>query len=264
MRGNVKKYRTMSNKKFEYLIKEACWEACEREMSALSLGTDDLQVQNITFSKGFENDMDNLIADIRSGRFQHIYGKKAEVHAAARTTTDRKHPYQLHIYRKLKLIAIAAAMLFLLCACAAAYIAIEMYIHPDEDHTDITFGNGSLSTGADTAQRFQILKPDIPEGYEITYENLDSNGHYTLEINNKENNTSIGYTQYVPGNSSAAINTEFSGHDKIMINGRKGIRYEPPESTGYLWSDDSYVYIISGNCDEKLLLHMAESVNKKH
>ena len=31
-----------------------------------------------------------------------------------------------------------------------------------------------------------------------------------------------------------------------------------------IWSDDSYVYIISGNCDEKLLLHMAESVNKKH
>ena len=31
-----------------------------------------------------------------------------------------------------------------------------------------------------------------------------------------------------------------------------------------IWSDDSYVYIISGNCDEKLLLHMAESVSKKH
>ena len=31
-----------------------------------------------------------------------------------------------------------------------------------------------------------------------------------------------------------------------------------------IWSADSYVYIISGNCDEKLLLHMAESVNKKH
>ena len=31
-----------------------------------------------------------------------------------------------------------------------------------------------------------------------------------------------------------------------------------------IWSDDSYVYIISGNCDEKLLLHMAESVNKKN
>ena len=31
-----------------------------------------------------------------------------------------------------------------------------------------------------------------------------------------------------------------------------------------IWSDDSYVYIISENCDEKLLLHMAESVNKKN
>ncbi len=253
----------MLNKNFEHLIKEACWEACKREISALPT-EDDPQIQNITFSKEFENNMSRFIADIRSGRFQHIYAKKAEVHAATRTVTDRKCPYQLHNHRKLKLIAIAAAMLLILCACAATYIAIEMYIHPDDDHTDITFGTGSLSAGADAGKRFQVLKPDIPKGYEITYENLDSNGHYTLEINNKENSTSIGYTQYVPENSSAAINTEFSGYDEITINGLKGIRYEPPGSTGYLWSDDSYVYIISGNCDEKLLLHMAESVNKKH
>lgn len=255
--------RTMLNKNFEHLIKEACWEACKREISALPT-EDDPQIQNITFSKEFENNMSRFIADIRSGRFQHIYAKKAEVHAATRTVTDRKRPYRLHNHRKLKLIAIAAAMLLILCACAATYIAIEMYIHPDDDHTDITFGTGSLSAGADAGKRFQVLKPDIPKGYEITYENLDSNGHYTLEINNKENSTSIGYTQYVPENSSAAINTEFSGYDEITINGLKGIRYEPPGSTGYLWSDDSYVYIISGNCDEKLLLHMAESVNKKH
>lgn len=253
----------MSHENFEYLIKEACQEACEREMSTLPTEADDPQIQNITFSKGFENNMNRLIADIRSGRFQHIYAKKAEVHAATRTVTDRRHPYQLHNHRKLKLIAIAAAMLLVLCACAATYIAIEMYIHPDDDHTDITFGTGSVSAGADAAQKFKVLKPDIPKGYEITYENLDNNGHYTLEINNKENNTSIGYTQYIPEDSSAAINTEFSDYDEITINGLKGIRYEPPESTGYLWSDDSYVYIISGNCDEKLLLHMAESVNKK-
>ena len=252
----------MHDKNLEYLIKEACLEACKREMSALPT-EEDPRVQDITFSKGFENNMNRLITDIRSGRFQHIYAKKSEVHAATRTVAGRKRPYQLHNHRKLKLIAIAAAMLLVLCACAATYIAIEMYIHTDEDHTDITFGTGSLSAGADADQRFQVLKPDIPKGYEITYENLDDNGHYTLEMYNKENNTSIGYTQYVPDNSSAAINTEFSGHDEITINGLKGIRYEPPGSTGYLWSDDSYVYIISGNCDEKLLLHMAESVNKK-
>ena len=135
----------MNDRNFEYLIKEACREACEREMSTLPTEADDPQIQNITFSKGFENNMKRMIADIRSGRFQHIYAKKAEALAATRTVTDRKHRYQLHDHRKLKLIAIAAAMLFVLCACAATYIAIEMYIHPDEDHTDITFGTGSYA-----------------------------------------------------------------------------------------------------------------------
>ena len=260
MKGSI----AVSDKNLEYLIKEACLEACEREMSVLPTEADDPRIKHITFSKGFENNMDRLIADIRSGRFNRVYVKNSEASIAKCSGAGRKRHCHLHNHRKLKLIAIAAAMLLVLCACAATYIVIEMYIHPEEDHTDITFGTGSLSAGADAEQRFQVLKPDIPKGYEVAYENLDNNGHYTLEMYNKENNTSIGYTQYVPENSSAAINTEFSDYDEIMINGLKGIRYEPPESTGYLWSDDSYVYIISGNCDEKLLLHMAESVNKNN
>ncbi len=252
----------MSHENFEYLIKEACQEACEREMSTLPTEADDPQIQNIIFSKGFENNMNRLIADIRSGRFQHIYAKKAEVHAATRTVIDRKCPYQLHNHRKLKLIAIAAAMLLVLCACAATYIAIEMYIHPDEDHTDITFGTGSLSAGADAAQKFKVLKPDIPKGYEIAAEEKWADGQYYMCMTNSREDEII-YRQSLSDSSGIAINTEHSGYTETEIGGFKAVRYESPGLVSFIWTDDRYVYKVSGSCNEDLLIKVAESVNKK-
>lgn len=259
MKGSI----AVSDKNLEYLIKEACLEACEREMSVLPTEADDPRIKHITFSKGFENNMDRLIADIRSGRFNRVYVKNSEASIAKCSGAGRKRHCHLHNHRKLKLIAIAAAMLLVLCACAATYIAIEMYIHPEEDHTDITFGTGSLSAGADAEQRFQVLKPDIPEGYEIIAEEKWADGQYYMCMANSREDEII-YRQSLPDSSGIAINTEHSGYTETEIGGFRAVRYESPGLISFIWTDDRYVYKVSGSCDEDLLVEVAESVNKKH
>lgn len=251
----------MGYENIENILKEACSEACMRELSRMP-ADDDPQLRNIKPSKGFEKNMSRLLADIRSGAFSRRYAEGSSDTAVMRRSADKRLRVSMRSSRRLKLIAIAVAMLLLLCACAAAYMAIEMKIHPAADHTDITFGTGSLSAGADADEGFQVFKPDVPDGYDVIEETEWAKGQYYICMADDDLHE-IMYRQSVPDSSGIAINTEASGYTETEINGFKAIRYEPPGLIGYVWTDERYVYKISGSCSEELLLEVAESVVKK-
>lgn len=120
------------------------------------------------------------------------------------------------------------------------------FIQEDEDAVEVVF----------TPQ-----KPEIPKGFEVVTEE-SSNTMYYLEIDNN-NGESLSFEQRLPGGTSVGIDSERSENEIKTINGEDVIFSKEGNVITAVCDDGDYVYIIVGNTNENIILHMIEEIVKK-
>lgn len=103
-----------------------------------------------------------------------------------------------------------------------------------------------------------IRKPDIPDGYELDYEEKTDGSHY-IEYVNQEGDF-FTFEQHIITTMKITVDTENIFLINTKINGYDAIYYENKGYGNLLWTDGEYGYAIIGIPDQELLSKIAESV----
>ena len=253
------------------LLRQACIDACQRELDALPSEEELLDIH--TFSSRFEKKMNDLIQN--ASHFNT--DGNSEKHAMAETEYPDKLfslPFGLHrknrrtiqsgpqkrpSRRRLILLVILTAVLLAFCACA---VIVNSYFTAQKHttHSQIIFTDDAVSEDTDS---FTVIEPPIPEGYEKVDESGLSDYYRALYKN--DDGLYIDYSQHLPATSKGlVINTEFGITEEITLGHYSGLHFQNPGSEENLfWSDGHYAYILGGTCDYDTILKMAEAMMKE-
>ena len=188
-----------------------------------------------TFSKEFEKKMQQMI---RENTMHYIRIGK-------------------HAFRKMAVVIVAAVLMLALVACGI-YLSINWNeTQNDEQGTlDITF---DIDDPNGVRGEFEHKRPEIPEGFKIAKEN-EYPFILEIEYENDKGNI-IDYLQN--GNIDSmglSIDNDDKGFSEISVNGYKGYARTTGTSPYMMWSDDSYLYYLSGDVSYELLEEMAASI----
>lgn len=109
------------------------------------------------------------------------------------------------------------------------------------------------------AEEFVKVRPEIPDGFEITDE-VEVSGLYQLQYENDNSSSIIFFTQSSADGLGMNINGEGDNYFDIKIKDNTGIAFHDTNDWTIIWSNDIYVFTVSGNVDIDILIRMAESL----
>jgi len=209
----------------------------ERYLSGLP---DDSELESISFTGEFEEKMRKLIRYQKNPFFTFI------------STTGKRVACII-----IAIIVIATTTVFSVEALRKPFInfIIEIY----EKYSTIIF-DGEGKTESDAPLIFENHKPSyIPDGYEIS-RSEELLMYQFIEYTNEDGNI-IMFEQSLGDNSQVGIDTENTETEIIEINTYSGIYFENKGFKTIIFSNNTYVFILTGNLEKSELIKIAESVN---
>ncbi len=172
---------------------------------------------------------------------------------------DYKHSFEGGLKRPIRMRTILLAALIMLFATASV-IAIAKpqiyYVIKEKIRSwDITF---SEEDGKPIDDTFEVIKPDIPEGFEITMEE-QAEFSYFLTYENEEGKF-IDYGQTPADGLSVSIDSERSTNETVNIDGEEAIVSRENDITMLIFNDGKYVYSINSNEDETIIINIMKDI----
>ena len=176
--------------------------------------------------------------------------------SVSRNGTDLEFHGRPRIRRTLLVAALIALLLF---GTITAYALThpEIIYNIKKTAVEWTFHFKQIDPDGAT-EKFVPVKPETPEGFEITEEET-LQGLYCLTFENNEGKN-IFYDQCEANNLGMTISGEGDKYLEIEIKGHKGLVYHEHSDWSIIWDNGYYLFEISGNVDYEVLLKMAESI----
>ncbi len=158
---------------------------------------------------------------------------------------------------RVRTILIAALIMLFATASVIAVAKPQIYYVIKEKlrSWDITFSAESDEPSDNT---FEVIKPAIPDGFEITMEE-QAEFSYFLTCENNEGKF-ISYDQSLADGLSVSIDSERSTNETVNIDGEDVIVSRENNITTLIFNDGKYVYRISSNKDETLIINLMKDI----
>ena len=153
-------------------------------------------------------------------------------------------------------ILVAILIMILATASVIAIVKPKIYYDIKEmiDRWRITFS----VEGESEEDRFEPIMPVIPSGFELVSEEVDEYS-YSLQLRNQEGKV-ITYDQSKPDGVSIIIDKENHSTHKEYYKDHEIVISKSKAAVTVLCEDNKYIYLIAGDVDESLLIHMIESL----
>lgn len=200
-----------------------------------SLPTDE-ELENITFSKPFENKMQKLIRSQKKSYFYLIntVGKRAAVIILAIMISLTATTFGVKAIRE---------------------SVIEFITETFEKFTKISVEDDEIDTQVEFVKSAPLY---IPDGYTKETE-MQSELLYGIIYNNEDNN-SIDYIQKINFGTIYNVDTEDIEYERINIKSFDGIKYVKNGINTVVFADETYMYTVYGQVPFDELIKMAESI----
>ena len=159
-------------------------------------------------------------------------------------------------------MALIAAMIL---AAAAGTAAIRRPIvqwftqnNEAEGSLDVSF---EVDDPDGLTKQFTYVKPEVPEGYKIIYEDKVDGQQYSIIYQNEEG-MEISYLQTgdIEG-MGLGLDNETGDLQETEVNGYKGYSYSSKDNNSLIWSNGIYLFNIGGTCSMEVIREMAEKIN---
>lgn len=191
---------------------------------------------------------------LRRGEIISMYERR-QVDTATHVPTNRRA-------RKIRLRTILVAALIMLLATTSVIAITKPHIYyvikEKIDSWKITF---TEEGGEDIESDFEVIKPQIPDGFKVDHEEeLENN--YFLSLTNSTGKI-ITYEQIRPEGTSIRIDSEHSDNISETINGLEVVISKTEQTTTLICNDGEYIYQIYGDANEDLLREMMMKIIEK-
>lgn len=197
----------------------------------------DEELKKVTFSKKFEDQMDELIESqkkkSKAPRLINTVGKRV---AAA------------------VIIVVAALTVTVFSVDAIATPVKNFFIQMYEKFSVVVFNKPETSSEID----FVIKHPTPPDGFTIKKE-WDMNVDYSCDYEGPDGEE-LTYWQGISGSGQFVLDTEGVQTENQLVNGITGIYFTNKGYAQLLWSDGIYDYLLVGNLSREEILRVAESI----
>ena len=224
-------------RQMEKQLRAALFEAVKQEFSCIP-DADDFNEQD-TFSGSFQTEMKRIsrLADrnyVSVGR---------------------------HRIRRAAAMALIAAMLMAVAAGAAAISRpIVQWLSKDnkaEGSLDVSF---KVDDPDGLTKQFTYIKPEVPAGYEVIYEDKVEGQQYAI-IYQDEEGEEISYLQTgdIEG-LGLGLDKETGDLQETKVNGYKGYAYSSNDNNSLIWSNGTYLFHVGGTCSMEVIREMAEKI----
>lgn len=182
---------------------------------------------------------------------EHQFSRKFERKMSSLIRRQKK-PYYFAISTPRRRVAIVAALIAILMLTACSIPPVrDFVVKVYREFSTIIF-----NTDADNIDDvFEKAYIEIPDGY--TAKELSSEPYF-VEMKNGVSN--IRFEQVQLANTQVDIDTEGTTHENIVINGLNGVYYYNKGRDVFVWTDNRYCYILSGDIGKEELLKIAETV----
>lgn len=193
-----------------------------------------------TFSKEFERKMSKLIKQQKSFYFPMI-----------------KTPVRRIVIVMITAAIVLSTMVISVTAIREAFINFITEIF--DTHTEVQTIQDD--TAPDFFEEIYAI-PDIPDGFEIVFQN-DNTEETPLLITEYQNGQEyVIFCQNIKSKYDVNVNTEGYEMIQIYINGNEGFMIDMGDDIYITWDNGKYILEISGNIGKDELIGIANSVQK--
>ncbi len=167
-----------------------------------------------------------------------------------------------HRIRRAAAMALIAAMILVAAAGAAAIRRpiVQWFTQNNEveGSLDVSF---EVDDPDGLTKQFTYVKPGVPEGYKIIYEDKVDGQQYSIIYQNEEG-MEISYLQTgdIEG-MGLGLDNETGDLQETEVNGYKGYSYSSKDNNSLIWSNGIYLFNIGGTCSMEVIREMAEKIN---
>lgn len=167
-----------------------------------------------------------------------------------------------HRIRRAAAMALIAAMILAAAAGAAAIRRpiVQWFTQNNEAEgsLDVSF---EVDDPDGLTKQFTYVKPEVPEGYKIIYEDKADGQQYSIIYQNEEG-MEISYLQTgdIEG-MGLGLDNETGDLQETEVNGYKGYSYSSKDNNSLIWSNGIYLFNIGGTCSMEVIREMAEKIN---
>lgn len=167
-----------------------------------------------------------------------------------------------HRIRRAAAMALIAAMILAAAAGAAAIRRpiVQWFTQNNEAEgsLDVSF---EVDDPDGLTKQFTYVKPEVPEGYKIIYEDKVDGQQYSIIYQNEEG-MEISYLQTgdIEG-MGLGLDNETGDLQETEVNGYKGYSYSSKDNNSLIWSNGIYLFNIGGTCSMEVIREMAEKIN---
>ncbi|WP_419024508.1 DUF4367 domain-containing protein [Emergencia sp.] len=167
-----------------------------------------------------------------------------------------------HRIRRAAAMALIAAMILAAAAGAAAIRRpiVQWFTQNNEAEgsLDVSF---EVDDPDGLTKQFTYVKPGVPEGYKIIYEDKVDGQQYSIIYQNEEG-MEISYLQTgdIEG-MGLGLDNETGDLQETEVNGYKGYSYSSKDNNSLIWSNGIYLFNIGGTCSMEVIREMAEKIN---
>lgn len=194
----------------------------------------------------------------------HVFSEQFEK-KMKRLIRREKHCYYPLIKTTGRQLATAAVMAMILISTAV--MSVEAWRNAFKNFLTEMFTTHTVvwtvpSEGAPTSFEDIYAISEVPEGFEITYQDdITASIYLATEYYDTENRFVI-FRQWLISEYDVAVNTE--GHDMvpITINECEGFLVNTGDSVYIAWNNGDYIFELIGMVSEDALIEIAKSVQK--
>lgn len=161
-----------------------------------------------------------------------------------------------------RLPRIVAIVLIVLAVCSMTVMSVDalrvpflnLFVNTEVKVSDIKFMEDQTS---DKDGSFACLFGYVPEGYELTEENIREQGATFIYTN--ENGASLLINKFNT-EGSVSLDTENAEYGEVWINGYEGFYSVKNDTTMLVFTKNEYAYLISGSADLDEIILIAENI----
>lgn len=167
-----------------------------------------------------------------------------------------------HRIRRAVAAALIAAMIMAVAAGAAALRrpVVQWFTQANkaEGSLDVSF---KVDDPDGLTKQFTCIKPEVPDGYKIIYEDKVKGLQYSIIYQNEEG-LEISYLQTgdIEG-MGLGLDNETGDLQETKINGYKGYAYSNSNNNTLIWSNGIYLFNVGGSCSMEVIRQIAEKIN---
>ena len=174
-----------------------------------------------------------------------------------RTSAAQSRPSRLSTRLVILIAVIVCAAL--LTGFILVYISKNFHGTVNEDNTRLFAIN---TENCPETIEYEYYLPDLPEGFEMSNQDLSSFHMYTT-YTNKLSEMTITLSQYTKNKYKIHYNTEEHNFENIEINGHEGIYIYFSEHERFrsvvIWDNDDYILELIGDMPKNNIIDLAKS-----